>query len=848
VASRDLKVTLVGEDKTGGAFGSAASGAGKLGAAVGAAMVVAGAAVAGFVAKGVKDAIGFQTSMAEVFTLLPGTSKKAMDAMSADVLNFSSRMGIATTEAVPALYQALSAGVPKENVFKFLEDAGKLGIAGVTDLKTATGVLALAVNNFTGEGLNATQASDLLFTAVRVGTTTMDELSGAVANVGPGAAALGIKFGEVTGALAAMTATSGNANQSSTQLRALLGELGNEGSKVGKVFAEVSGQTFREFTANGGTLQEALSMLGEETAKTGKGADTLFGSIEAGQGVMALTGENAVKFTDAMAAMGDSTGATDRAFATMEESVSRKWEKMKVAIQNFGIEIGMKLLPVITSAVEGMQAKFEQLSAWWQVNGPAITAAAAVLAAGIVATFTAVRDAIGSVASFLMEHQTVALAVFAAIGVGLAAWGVAATINAAKNVAAWFTTATAARTAGASHTLTTGQMVVRWAFLGAQSLAHAAKVVAGWAMTAASSVAAGAVMAAQTAVHVAKWAFLGAQSLMHAAKVAAAWLIAMGPIGLVIAAVIGLVALIIANWDTVKKVTVDLWNAVKAATSAAWDWIKSAVSAAVSAVSGAVSGAWNAVRAATTAVWDDIKGATSAAWDAVKGLVSGAIGAVLGAIGGLADIPGRVAGWFGAARDAASGALDRLVGVVGGIPGRVTGALGDLGGLLLNAGRSIVSGLIRGIDDKFDALAAKARDLAQKIKNFLPFSPAKEGPFSGKGNPYYSGRSIGDLVAAGLGDSRRAVDAAMTRLTDVGDVAGMQVGGTGYVMNRIEQTASQPAVVRAAPPLSAAGGIRIDRVEIVVNDARDPRATALAVRDELVKLGRRNGNIFGGLA
>ena len=50
---------------------------------------------------------------------------------------------------------------------------------------------------------------------------------------------------------------------------------------------------------------------------------------------------------------------------------------------------------------------------------------------------------------------------------------------------------------------------------------------------------------------VAAWAVLGAQSLLHAAKVAAAWLIAMGPIALIVAAVVALVAAIVLNWDKI---------------------------------------------------------------------------------------------------------------------------------------------------------------------------------------------------------------------------------------------------------------------------------------------------------
>jgi phage-related minor tail protein len=55
---------------------------------------------------------------------------------------------------------------------------------------------------------------------------------------------------------------------------------------------------------------------------------------------------------------------------------------------------------------------------------------------------------------------------------------------------------------------------------------------------------------------------MAARAVAWAAVMAAQWLIAMGPIGWIIAAVIGLALLIYANWDKVKK-----W------TLAAWDWV-----------------------------------------------------------------------------------------------------------------------------------------------------------------------------------------------------------------------------------------------------------------------------------
>jgi phage-related protein len=84
------------------------------------------------------------------------------------------------------------------------------------------------------------------------------------------------------------------------------------------------------------------------------------------------------------------------------------------------------------------------------------------------------------------------------------------------------------------------------------------------------------------------------------------------------------------------------------------------------------------------------------------------------------------------------------------IPGRIWDALGNLGSLLWDAGRNIIQGLIDGIK----AAAGKVYDavdgILSKVRNLLPFSPAKEGPFSGRGWVLYSGMSISQALADGI--------------------------------------------------------------------------------------------------
>ena len=136
---------------------------------------IATAAVTAFGVSSVAAFSTFERSLNEVFTLLPGISGEAMEAMSSQVQQFSTRFGTLTDEVVPALYQALSAGVPPDNVFEFLETAQMAAIGGVTDLETAVDGISSVVNAYGAEVLSAAQASDIMFTAVRLGKCVVGE-------------------------------------------------------------------------------------------------------------------------------------------------------------------------------------------------------------------------------------------------------------------------------------------------------------------------------------------------------------------------------------------------------------------------------------------------------------------------------------------------------------------------------------------------------------------------------------------------------------------------------------------------------------------------------------------------
>lgn len=104
---------------------------------------------------------------------------------------------------------------------------------------------------------------------------------------------------------------------------------------------------------------------------------------------------------------------------------------------------------------------------------------------------------------------------------------------------------------------------------------------------------------------------------------------------------------------------------------------------------------------------------------------------------------------------------------------------------LRNAGEKLIDGLIQGIKNKLGSLGNVASKVAQTIKDFLPFSPAKTGPLSGKGSPYISGQKIGKMLAQGMASKMDLVSSVSGLIASASTMRGPSLSGVSdYGSNR----------------------------------------------------------------
>lgn len=208
----------------------------------------------------------------------------------------------------------------------------------------------------------------------------------------------------------------------------------------------------------------------------------------------------------------------------------------------------------------------------------------------------------------------------------------------------------------------------------------------------------------------------------------------------------------------------------------------------------------------------------------LPGLVGGFLAGVIASIGAwVASIVAQavqagsqflssVGSFFGQLPGQVGGFLSSVIGTVGGwvssMGGKAAEAASTFGSNLISglmgivaqaqsAGRAIIQGVIDGITGMIGAAGSAIEGVLSTIASYLPHSPAKRGPFSGKGWTPYSGRAIVHGLAEGIAeladepaDAMASVMEGISATQAVADAATVTVKASGGM------TEGESAVIR----------------------------------------------------
>ena len=591
-----------------------------------------------------KAAMAFESEMAEIRKVVDFDTPEQFKQMGQDILDLSTKMPMAASGIAKIVAAGGQAGIAKEDLLEFAQDAVKMGVAFDLTADQAGDMMAKWRSAF---DLNQDGVVALADKINYLGNTTAASaplISDVVTRIGPLGEIGGVASGEIAALGATMIQTGTKSDVAATGIKNLI-----LGMSIGEKATKSQAAAFQQLgfdaadmakrmqtDAKGAILDvfHAIQALPKDQ-QAGVLKD-LFGEESIGAISPLLSKLNLLE--DNFNKVSDATkygGSVDAEYAARCETTANQMYLFKNSMTAVAIEIGSALLPAINSILRSIVPVVVAFANWAKEHQVLIQTMVA-LAASFAGVLLAARSILAIRAGFRMLKETANLFF---------------TVN--KN----------------------GETVLRGAAT-ASKLFHAGLNGLGAAFRLAAT---------------------GARALAMA--------LMANPIIAIVAVIIAMVAAIIYFWNTNEQFRAaviaiwnnivsfgmslfsalaafftGVWNGLVTIATAVWSGIMTVATMAVSVIMDIIS----AFGAFFTGVWNGCLAIASAVWDAISSFVSGAASVIEGIISALVDY--------------ISGAWDSAVAAVQSFASSVIDAIGQAVDWAMDKWSSLVNALSHPID------------------------------------------------------------------------------------------------------------------------------------------------------
>lgn len=155
----------------------------------------------------------------------------------------------------------------------------------------------------------------------------------------------------------------------------------------------------------------------------------------------------------------------------------------------------------------------------------------------------------------------------------------------------------------------------------------------------------------------------------------------------------------------------------KEVVSTGFDFIKSKISSVMNAVKSVVSSIWNSIKSKISSVMNAIKSTVSSIWNSIKGVITKVVNSIKTKVSNIFNsLKGVTSKAFNGVKNAVRTGINKALDIVVNIKKK-----------FLDAGKNIVKSIAKGITGSIDKVKKAIGKVTSKIRDYLPFSPAKEG-------------------------------------------------------------------------------------------------------------------------
>lgn len=308
---------------------------------------------AGTLTKVLRDSVrvsaAFEKQMAFVSTMLSARQMPMMTGLARSVTALSTRWGESTETLSKGLYDILSASISAQKAIGVLDVSVMAAKGGFTTTAVAADAITTILNAYQYRAEEASKVSDIMFATVKRGKTTYDELASSVGRVAGVASLAGLKFEELSAAIATMTRAGHNTWMTMTSLMGLLQAIldpQEDAIEVAKRYGiELSARALKE--------KGLLHILRQLQGASVEDLNAIAGRIRGFKALAALVADQTGYEKDLALTM-NATGLAGEAAAKNVDTLANRWQRLKATYEAFiRLPIGGAKMNLLQKEVTG---------------------------------------------------------------------------------------------------------------------------------------------------------------------------------------------------------------------------------------------------------------------------------------------------------------------------------------------------------------------------------------------------------------------------------------------------------------------------------------------------------------
>ncbi len=306
----------------------------------------------------------FDDSLNKIVGLV-GENRDQVNAWREDILALAPVVGKGPGELAEAMFFIRSAGIKGAAALDTLKQAARGSAAGLGDTATVADAATSAMNAYKSSNLQAGDSIGIITAAIREGKLEASTFAPVLGRVIPVAAKLGVEFHEVAAGVAAMTRLGSNAEESATQLNAVLLSILKPSQQTRKFLGQSGIDSLRKSLKDDGvlkTLERLDKAFGGNIDQMGK----VFENARAIRGVFGLLGENAEANREIFQSLATAgVKDLDSAYAAASVGGTLAFRKSLAQLEVSAIRIGDAILPRVVPVLEKLTAIVQSATRWF---------------------------------------------------------------------------------------------------------------------------------------------------------------------------------------------------------------------------------------------------------------------------------------------------------------------------------------------------------------------------------------------------------------------------------------------------------------------------------------------------